>query len=180
MRLSILRHAPSLSDGLLAGRRDVPADCADHATLARLATRIGQPRQVIASPALRCRQTAEALGLTPERLEPALWEQDMGVWEGLPPDRLPDLGPLSPAELARHRPEAGESFDDVAARVIPVLQGLRGDCLVVAHAGTARAALSMVVGPAALSFSVAPLSLTILRRMGDAWAVEAVNLTIRE
>lgn len=178
MRLTLLRHAPSLSDGLLAGRRDVPADCADQGVLARVAARIGQPRQVIASPALRCRQTAAALGLSPERLEPALWEQDMGIWEGLPPDRLPDLGPLTPAQLAQHRPDMGESFDDMTARVIPVLQQLRDDCLIVAHAGTARAALSMVVGPAALSFSIAPLSLTILRRMGDAWAVEAVNLTV--
>lgn len=177
MRLSILRHAPSLSGGLLAGRRDVPADCSDAIAFARAAARIGQPRRVIASPALRCRQTADALGLTPDRLESALWEQDMGSWEGLPPERLPDLGPSTPAELARHRPDQGESFDDMAARVIPVLQQLHDDCLVVAHAGTARAALSMVVGPAALSFVVAPLSLTVLRRMGDAWAVEAVNVT---
>ncbi|TGN35032.1 histidine phosphatase family protein, partial [Paracoccus liaowanqingii] len=132
--------------------------------------------QVVASPARRCRQTAAALGLTPDRFEPALWEQDLGAWEGLPPEALPDLGPLPPDALARHRPEGGESFDDMAGRVIPVLQALERDTVLIAHAGTVRAALSMVVGPAALSFAVAPLSLTVLRRAGDAWAVDCVNL----
>lgn len=175
MRLTILRHAPSLGGGLLAGRRDVPADCSDHAALARQAARIA-PAQVIASPALRCRQTAAALGLVPFRLDPALWEQDLGMWEGADPARLPNLGPLPPDALARHRPDGGESFDDMAARVIPALRGLDRDTVVVAHAGTVRAALSMVVGAAALSFSVAPLSLTMLRRAGHVWAVEVVNL----
>ncbi len=171
----ILRHAPSLADGLMAGRRDVPADCRDHAALARQAARL-HPAQVIASPALRCRQTAAALGLTPDRLDPALWEQDLGVWEGMDPARLPDLGPLSPDALAHHRPDGGESFDDMAARVIPVLHALDRDTVIVAHAGTVRAALSMVVGPAALSFAVAPLSLTVLQRAGTDWAVQTVNL----
>ncbi|WP_410217280.1 histidine phosphatase family protein [Paracoccus sp. (in: a-proteobacteria)] len=179
MQLSILRHAPSLAGGLMAGRRDVPADCSDDAALAWLMARIGRPSRVLASPALRCRQTAEALGLKVDGLEPDLWEQDLGAWEGLPAERLPDLGPLSPAELARYRPEGGESFEDMAARAIPVLCGLTGHSLVVAHAGTVRAALSMVVGPAALSFAVAPLSLTVLRRAGDVWAVECVNVTGR-
>lgn len=175
MQLMILRHAPSLAGGLMAGQRDVPADCSDHAAFARQAARLA-PGQIIASPALRCQQTTAGLGLKPDRLDPALWEQDLGTWEGMDPARLPDLGPLAPQDLARHRPEAGESFDDMAARVIPVLQALDRDTVIVAHAGTVRAALSMVVGPAALSFSVSPLSLTVLRRAGTDWAVEFVNL----
>lgn len=175
MRLMILRHAPSLADGLLAGRRDVPADCRDAAAFARQAARL-RPAQVIASPALRCRQTAAALGLVPDRLEPALWEQDLGAWEGMDPSHLPDLGRLPLDALARHRPDGGESFDDMAVRVIPVLQALQRDTVIVAHAGTVRAALSMVVGPAALSFAMAPLSLTVLQRAGADWAVQTVNL----
>lgn len=175
MRLTILRHAPSLAQGRMAGRRDVPADCRDRAALDRVAARL-DPVRVLCSPALRCLQTAEALELSPARLEPDLWEQDLGAWEGLSPAALPDLGPLSAADLARHRPEGGESFEDMARRVIPHLQALREDTLVVAHAGTVRAALSMVVGPAALSFAAAPLSLTVLVRAGGAWSVEGVNL----
>ncbi|MEE2862336.1 MAG: histidine phosphatase family protein [Pseudomonadota bacterium] len=176
MRLTILRHAPCIPDGRMVGRRDVASDCGDLTALERQRGRIGAPSQVIASPALRCRQTAKALGLSPDRFEPLLWEQDFGTWEDLAPDRLPDLGRLTPAQLARHRPEEGESFDDMAARVIPVLRSLDRDSLLIAHAGTVRAALSMVVGPAALSFAVAPLSLTILARHDDDWAVEAVNI----
>ncbi|WP_265499441.1 histidine phosphatase family protein [Paracoccus beibuensis] len=176
MRLTILRHAPCVPDGRMVGRRDVAANCGNLAALARQRGRIGAPTQVIASPALRCRQTAEALSLVPDRLEPSLWEQDFGRWEDLPPDRIPDLGQLPPDRLARHRPDGGESFDDMAARVIPVLQSLDRDSLLIAHAGTVRAALSMVVGAVALSFAVAPLSMTVLNRIGDQWSVEAVNI----
>ncbi|MDP5305722.1 histidine phosphatase family protein [Paracoccus spongiarum] len=177
MKLMILRHAPALTGGRLAGRRDVDADCSDRDAFARMATRLGEIGEVLSSPARRCLQTAVALGLGDPPTRAALWEQDHGAWEGMALDRLPDLGRMSPADLARHRPDGGESFDDMAARVRPEIEALRGDCLIVAHAGTVRAALAMVVGPAALSFAVAPLSLTVLRRAGPDWSVEAVNVT---
>ncbi len=168
-RLLIARHAPLARPGL-AGRRDVPADCSDRAALGWLAGQLrGMP--LLSSPALRCRQTCEAMGLE-ARAVPALWEQDLGAWET---EGLPDLGPLSPADLARHRPPGGESFLDMAARVQPVLAEILGTVGIVAHAGTVRAALALAVGPAALSFAVAPLSLTILSRSAGGWAVEAVN-----
>ncbi|WP_330450879.1 histidine phosphatase family protein [Paracoccus marcusii] len=152
----------------------MPADCGDSAAFARQAARL-RPAQVIASPALRCRQTATALGLVADRLEPALWEQDLGAWEGWTRRACPTLVPC-PRCLGPPPPDGGESFDNMAARVIPVLQALQRDTVIVAHAGTVRAALSMVVGPAALSFAVAPLSLTVLQRAGADWAVQTVNL----
>lgn len=173
----ILRHAPPLTDGRLAGRTDVNADCADASAFAWMRQRIGPVGRVLASPAQRCLQTAHSLGHPPHATDAGLWEQDYGTWEGMTYETLPDLGPLSPADLARHRPEGGESFDDMAARVHPVLHGLSGDTLIVAHAGTVRAALSLVVGPAALSFTVSPLSLTELRRTPNGWAIETVNIT---
>ncbi|WCR11831.1 histidine phosphatase family protein [Paracoccus stylophorae] len=176
-RLLILRHAVPLTDGCLAGRTDVDADCSAVDAFDWMRARIGPVQHVLSSPARRCLQTAGALKLLPDATSAALWEQDYGAWEGLAYDALPDLGRLPPAELARHRPEGGESFDDLVARTLPLLQGLARDTLIVGHAGTVRAALSMVVGPAALSFSVAPLSLTVLRRAGADWAVEAVNIT---
>ncbi len=177
MRILILRHATPLTGGRLAGRTDVEADCLDTAAFHWMRGRIGTVDRVIASPARRCMQTAAALGLPPGATDAALWEQDYGAWEGLAFDALPDLGALPPAELARHRPEGGESFEDMAARVRPVIEGSRQDTLIVGHAGTVRAGLSLVVGPAALSFAVAPLSLTVLRQAGPDWAVEAVNVT---
>lgn len=107
-------------------------------------------------------------------ITPPLWEQDFGAWEE-PGATIPDLGPLPPEALAAARPPGGESFLDMAARVQPVLEGARGTTAVIAHAGTVRAALALAIGPAALSFAVAPLSLTILARTPAGWAVEAVN-----
>lgn len=176
-RLLILRHAAPLTGGRLAGRTDVDADCGDAAAFGWMRARIGRVGHVLSSPARRCVQTAEALMMPPDATREALWEQDYGAWEGLAYDQLPDLGPLPPAELARHRPEGGESFDDMAARILPELRGITRDTLIVGHAGTVRAALSMVVGHAALSFAVAPLSLTVLRRAGSEWAVDSVNIT---
>lgn len=175
-RLYLIRHATPLHEGRLAGRRDIAADCSDAAAFAAIRARIAHVPQVWTSPALRCRQTADALGLSGDPHE-ALWEQDYGAWEDQPFDQLPDLGRLAPDELARHRPEGGESFADMVARVLPRLAEAQQDTVIVAHAGTVRAALSLVVGPAALSFAISPLSLTILRRAGADWSVEAVNLT---
>ncbi|MFV0385060.1 histidine phosphatase family protein [Paracoccus sp. (in: a-proteobacteria)] len=177
MRLQILRHAPPQNAARLTGRRDIDADCSDGAAFSRVARLIGAAPHVLCSPARRCLQTAAGLGLNDPDTDPALWEQDFGVWEGTPYADLPDLGEQSVAELATMRPEGGESFHDMADRVRPALESLARDTLVIAHAGTVRVALSMVIGPAALSFSVAPLSLTTMRRTPSGWAVEAVNVT---
>lgn len=168
-RLLIARHAPLSTPGL-AGRRDVAADCSDLTGLDWLRGQIGTA-QLWSSPALRCRQTCAAMGLQPRIIE-ALWEQNFGIWEQ---DGAPDLGPLSPDALAAHRPEQGESFLDMAARVQPVLNAVQGEVALLAHAGTVRAALALVVGAAALSFQIAPLSLTALSRYPGGWAVEYVN-----
>lgn len=181
LRLMVLRHAPAITGGRVAGRRDVAADCSDIAALDALRVRLDRlceaGADVLVSPARRCRQTARALALADRAcVHPALVEQDHGMYEGVRHDLVPDLGPLPVAALARHRPQGGESFLDMCARVQPILQALRRDTLIVAHAGTVRAALALVVGDAALSFAVAPLSLTILGRGAGIWAVQSVNL----
>ncbi len=172
--LLLIRHAPALTEGRLAGRRDVAADCTDRPAFDWLRCRIAPARKIWASPALRCRQTAAAIGAAPE-FHDDLWEQDFGIWEGKPYAELPDLGPLPPAALAAYHPPGGESFDDMAARVQARLKHAEGCVAVIAHAGVVRAGLALAVGPAALSFSVAPLSLTVLHRSAESWAIEAVN-----
>ncbi|HLQ88972.1 MAG TPA: histidine phosphatase family protein [Xanthobacteraceae bacterium] len=183
--LLLIRHAPSLTDGRLAGRSDVPADCSDLNALATLRAAIGQADYCVTSPALRCVQTAAALW--PDQPAPEtderLWEQDFGDWEGLAYANLPDLGPLTLEALAARRPPGGESFADLCLRSVPALQALTargGRIAVVAHAGTLRAALTMAVGTpgAALRFQLAPLSLTRLRTSnGTDWSIGAVNWT---
>ncbi|MCU9849412.1 histidine phosphatase family protein [Defluviimonas sp. WL0024] len=180
--LILIRHAPALSQGKLCGRTDVPADCGDVERIEATRAALGTPDRIVVSPALRCRQTAAALwpDLAEPELDAALWEQDFGDWEGRPYAELPDLGPLPPAELADHRPPRGESFADLCARVAPALRRAAsgGRVAVVAHAGTARAALALALGNPAqgLAFEIAPLSVTRLRLLeGGGWSVIGVN-----
>ncbi|MBX9738681.1 MAG: histidine phosphatase family protein [Beijerinckiaceae bacterium] len=185
--LILIRHAPSEAGGRLAGRRDVPARLTDGAALSRLGAAMRCVRSVVTSPALRCRQTAEAL--FPARVLPEdarLWEQDFGAHEGLLPKEVPDLGPLDRAALAQVSPPDGESFAAMAARVTPALVELAaiamedGPVAVVAHAGTVRTGLALALEdvPAALAFEVAPLSVTRLRCLPGAFSVVCVNATV--
>jgi alpha-ribazole phosphatase len=131
---------------------------------------------------LRCVQTAASLwpDATPAQ-DPRLWEQDFGDWEGVPFTDLPDLGALTSAELAAHRPPNGESFLDLHARIAQALQSLArqgGRIAVVAHAGVIRAALGLALGDAALglAFQIAPLSLTQITALpGGQWSISGVN-----
>ncbi len=177
--LILIRHAPALTGGRLCGRRDVEADLTDMAAIAGLARAIGAVDRMVASPARRCLATAAALWPGAEVVpDERLWEQDFGAWEGLPASDVPDLGPLSRTQIAAHRPPGGESFDDLRARVVPLLVAIpAGRVAIVAHAGTIRAALSLALSdPAdALGFEIAPLSVTLLRRHGAVWSVGAVN-----
>lgn len=179
--LILIRHAPALAGGRLCGRTDVPADCSDAERFAALRAAVGEPGRIVTSPALRCRQTCTALwpGIA-AAADPDLWEQDFGRWEGCATGDIPDLGRLSPDDLARHRPPEGESFADLCARTAPALTRLAGGgrVTIVAHAGTVRAALALAFGavPPALAFEVAPLSLTrLLALSGAGWSIGAVN-----
>lgn len=183
--LLLIRHAPALNAGRLAGRRDVPADITDDVAMAALRKHMGVVDRVIASPALRCRQTAQALWADTEpRLDQRLWEQDFGLWEGLPFAEIPDQGALPSEQLALLAPPEGESFADLCARVAPALEqiaALPGRSAIVAHAGTIRAALAMALGTSggtigpALAFSIDPLSITRLIPCGTQWAIGCVN-----
>ena len=175
--LLLVRHAPSHPAGKLYGRTDVAADVSDVAAMAALRQAAGPVDGWVSSPALRCRQTLAGIWgeATAATEDPRLWEQDFGDWDGLSHAEVPDIGALAPARLAAHRPPGGESFHDVCQRVQPALlewigHSDGGRLAIVAHAGVVRAALALALkgtesdAPAmALSFEVAPLSLTIVR-----------------
>lgn len=177
--LILIRHAPALSEGRLCGRTDVAADLSDGALVAAVRAALPTPGRLVVSPALRCRQTAAALWPGEGASDPRLWEQDFGVWDGRPYADLPDLGPLTAADLAAHRPPGGESFADLCARVQPALvdHAAQGPATIVAHAGVIRAALALTLGavPGALSFDIAPLSVTRIARFSTGWQVRCVN-----
>ncbi|WP_406870358.1 histidine phosphatase family protein [Thioclava sp. 'Guangxiensis'] len=176
--LVLIRHAPVIGDGCVYGRRDLRADLADRAALARVAEAVPEPARIVASPALRCVQTARALWPDlPIGTEPDFWEQDLGEWEGRPYAELPDLGPLPLEVLAAHRPPGGESFLDLCARVPRGLAPLSGRVTVLAHAGTIRAVLGLAleVPAAGLRFEIAPLSLTRVSFLFGGAVIHEVN-----
>ena len=176
-----VRHGPTHA-ARMVGHTDIEADLGDRDALARLAAVLPQGAAVLSSDLRRAQATAEALGLDP-RPEPRLREFHYGVWEDLPFD-----APQVDRGLARAfwenpgdvRPPGGESWNDVASRVGAVLEEPRaGTVVAVAHMGVIMAALAHATGMparAALSFRIAPLSLTRMTDHGSGgWSVECVN-----
>jgi broad specificity phosphatase PhoE len=153
--LFIARHGETVDNasGLILGRRDPPLSEAGREQAARLA---GQAAALgvgalWCSPLLRARQTAavvaEAIGVAVTILD-SLIESRRGSWEGQPVAQITEV---SPALFAAFEAGAvgfafpgGESLLDQVERTrqaLDVVASAPGPALVVAHAGTIRAAL---------------------------------------
>jgi alpha-ribazole phosphatase len=181
-RLWLIRHAPVAgAEGVIHGD-DAPADTSDTARFATLRARLPDGAASFASPAIRTRATAAALGLRPTA-EANFREQDFGDWTGRRHDDLArELGAAyrdfwnAPASS---KPRGGESF---AEQIVRVREGLAklpgGDVVLVVHSGTVRAALSIALDLSpelALRFTIDPLSLTRIDRIAGGWRVVGVN-----
>jgi len=105
----------------------------------------------------RTRSTARiiACGKKTDIVEmPGLREIDLGGWDGLTREeiqkRFPGAWERRGQDIAGIRPEGGESFADLSARVIPTFQEIvqRRDphVLVVAHAGVIRVIIAHILG----------------------------------
>jgi alpha-ribazole phosphatase len=196
-----IRHAPAAARaGEILGRLDPPADLTrSQERVQRLALHLPSNAAWVTSGSRRCLDTAHALaaarGETPAMtVEPDLLEQDFGSWQELThaeaaaQDR--DAAARFWRDPARETPPGGESFEHMLRRVARAIERLAtehrsGDLVLIAHAGTIRAALAHALGleaAAALRFAVEPLSLTRLDRFSAqasgapaAWRVAAVN-----
>jgi len=100
---------------------------------------------VLSSPLPRARETAApiaaALGL-PVGIEPGLQEVDFGDWEGMTFAEAARSAPAAMAAWSRNprvAPPGGESFEQLAARVLPAR-----DRIVAAHPGRTVIAVSHV------------------------------------
>ena len=145
---------------------------------------------VYTSPSLRAVQTARAVaaphGLEP-LLRPGLRERNAGEYEGVLVDevvaRRPTIWEDRAADYWNWRPPGGESFAEVLARTLQVLDSIRekhGDETValVTHMGPARVLLSRLAGipldeTYAMEFPSTGVSIFTLE--GDAATVEAIN-----
>jgi len=194
----LIRHAlvEENARAILYGTMDVelcPSTLIEQAPMYRaLASRLPRPALWHVTPLSRTRRTAEAIfaagyPAVPLTTEPALIEQSLGDWQGLPHAELPPrlklpIPPFWPLAGLEH-PPGGETLAHVIARVGAALERLAAahegqDLVVVSHGGAIRAAVAHALGlrpDTALQFSIQNLSLTRLERHPAAWRVVCVN-----
>lgn len=184
-----VRHAPVSATGF-CGWSDPEADLSDEQTLAMLRASLPEDAVLLSSDLRRATATADALTRRSwMRAAPTdqLREQNFGRWEGHPYDDDPDLDSFW-RDPSGFRPPGGESFADLCLRVgrFVVTESRASESreiVSVAHAGAIRAALALALTlpPAiALSFEIAPLSLTRIDWLAEAktWRIGTVNYTV--
>jgi broad specificity phosphatase PhoE len=183
-RLLLVRHAATAATRASAFPVDEPLDERGREAAARLGGALPRRCDVLTSPALRCRQTAEAAGLREPTVEPALAECDFGGWAGRP------LGGVDWAEAVAWMsdpeacPHGGESLAAFAARVSRWLDGqaqLDGHAVAVTHGGVVKAAVRHALAAPLDAFwriDAAPLAITELHAHDGRWTVTRVNCAV--
>jgi len=109
---------------------------------AHLISAMFNAKLVVSSPFLRAQETARVIAAVvaaPLRIEPDLYERDVGIYRGQSYDALAQARSHE-ARPWEWRPPGGESYEDVKARVAPVLDRLArenpdSDVVVVSHGG---------------------------------------------
>lgn len=181
-RLLLVRHAATSATRAAAFPADEPIE-EGAAALAAVLAGLAPRADVLASPALRCAQTAAAAELTP-RVEPLLAECDFGAWAGR---SLAELHADDPEAVGawmgdpQAAPHGGESLRAFAARVAGWLDGQAagdGATLAITHGGVVKAALVHALGAPLDAFwriDVAPLAVTELHAHDGRWTITRTN-----
>jgi broad specificity phosphatase PhoE len=180
-RLLLVRHAPTVATRAAAFPLDEPVDPGP------IALTVPRGCEVLRSPALRCRQTAEAAGL--DAIEDArLAECDFGSWAGSTLAHVHAADPDGAATWMTDvdaAPHGGETLREFVARVAGWLdeQAQRdGPALAITHGGVVKAALVRALRAPLESFwriDVAPLTVTELHAHDGRWTLRAVNCPTR-
>lgn len=194
-----VRHAPVTSNnGRMYGASDPTAEITTPEAYEGLANLLPRNAICITSALQRTQQTLEAIlsrGLPAGQriVEPDLSEQNFGVWQGQPYERIPDLAAPKLHKYwfttADHAPPEGESFVDLIRRVTAVIVKFNEihsgrDIIAVSHGGPIRAALGYALGLSpndCLGFETGNLSVTRLdyepgSAAGLEWYVKFTNL----
>jgi broad specificity phosphatase PhoE len=185
-RLLLVRHAPTRATRATAFPLDEALDEAGRTAAASLAAALPRRCDIMSSPALRCRQTAEAAGLQAQP-EAALAECDFGRWAG---STLAEVHAGEP-DGARAwmvdpdaAPHGGESLSAFARRVAGWLdrQAQRdGAAAAITHGGVVKAAVVHALGAPLQAFwrvDAAPLTVTELHAHDGRWTVARVNCPV--
>jgi probable phosphoglycerate mutase len=169
----LIRHGAVEGDAkeCFVGAADAAMCAAGEAQIRELAARLRQRVRLDAiycSDLSRSRRTAELLAngsAIPICVRPALREIDMGDWQGLSRREVTERQPAEYAargrDIANFRPPGGESFADLASRVLPCWRDLVEDggtqvVAIAGHAGVNRVILCHLLGaPLANLFRIA-------------------------
>lgn len=193
-KLWLIRHGTVVGDAArrYIGSTDLPMSGEGEAAIERVAGYLASAPLdlVLCSPLGRSRRTAEILCSgrhVQVRQLPALAEIDMGDWEGMLRSEVahayPEAWAARGRDIAGFRPPGGESFADLAARVVPVLEclaewGTDLNVAIAGHAGVNRVLLCHLLGmplealfriaqpPAALSLVEWPSGSPVVQLMG--------------
>lgn len=192
VRIAFMRHGPTAWNGAkrLQGRADIELTPRTLAFLkARRLPREFADWRVLCSPLQRCRQTAEALGLSSE-IDPRLVEMDWGAFEGRTVEQLRieqgDAFEMNESRGLDFTPPRGESPRMVQARMAPLLAEVAAagrDTLCVTHRGVFRAVYAAARGWDMTGESPDKLDLYALHVFAlspdGAPTVEALNLALK-
>ena len=183
-----IRHAPLIDCSRLFGLTDVEAKITNNINLLNIKNSLSNIDNFYSSPAKRCLQTLKAIW--PEKnkytQDKRLWEQNFGSWEGLSYSQIPNIGKLKNEDLANHNIPNGESFNTMCKRIQPAIieiakASLFKSSIVIAHAGTIRAAIGLALKSnfEALRFEINHLSITRIRVLeNDEFSIISTNLNL--
>ena len=186
-----VRHAPSMGDqGIIHGQDNVSANLSDTGAIRRLGKRLPKDGLWFSSNIRRTIETAKEIsgGVTPTEI-PEFAEQHFGQWNGqkwkeLPKKEMKNFW----TNYSDQKAPDGESFRELVNRATTKIkcmtaENIGRDLIVVAHAGTIRAALTLALNlplNSALYMSVSNLSLTKIEAFDEnnpfPWRVEFANL----
>jgi broad specificity phosphatase PhoE len=186
IRLTLVCHASTAATRAGAFPLDEPLDARGLAMARKAAGTIRAADRALVSPALRARQTADALGITAS-VDPLIGECDYGKWVGR---KLADVERDDPGAVAAwivepdSAPHGGESIAALLRRVATWLTergGEHGRLVAITHPAVIRAAIVEAIGAGPRSYwriDIAPLTLTDLRNANGRWTLRAAGVAI--
>jgi broad specificity phosphatase PhoE len=181
--LLLIRNASTAATRAAAFPDDEPLDDRGQVAAAGLAGALPSRFDALCSPALRCRMTATAAGLSPQT-DPELAGWDLGSWAGR---SLAEVHAAEPAAAAAWmtdpdaRAHGGESLRAFCERIAGWLDRqarLDGRVVAITHGGVIKAAVVHALDAPVAAFwqvDVAPLSITELHAHDGRWTLSRAN-----
>ena len=183
--LSLICHAPTQATRGAVFPADEPLSPRGWAIAAAAAGTIRRVDAAWSSPALRARQTAEAMQMEAQS-EPLLRDLDYGSWSGCSLDAVAAADPAGSAAWlsdSAAAPHGGETIDGLFGRVSTWLGNAAdwdGRVVAITHAAVIRAVIVTVLEAKPGSFwriDIAPLCRVRLRGQGGRWTLLSMERT---